>query len=229
MNHADCGRVFSWAWGLAEGYTGAGFSEWITLLNPGDRPARVTIRLIGQRRPSVLINRVEPAHHLDRVSINGMLPHGAVSALVTADRPVVVGRTLAFGGSSGLSTTSAVALDSACTIAASRLASTPARCATRWIMPSRLVAAGPVCGAAEPPPTADARLKIGRSGGRPGFRLPVLTTGLSLLASVEPDGAAPLPKVDVPPPSAPPWTGVGSWPPGGVVAAACAGSVLPWR
>jgi hypothetical protein len=97
-------------WGLAEGYAGGAFHEWITVLNPGSRPSSVTVRLIGQRGYFGILTFTVPANHMHRLYVDGLLPQGAVSALVLADRPISVGRTLVFDNSRGLSTTSAVPL-----------------------------------------------------------------------------------------------------------------------
>ncbi len=99
-------------WALAEGYCGAGFQEWITLLNPGARAATVRVRLIGRNGVARSLTLYEPAYHHDYLYLNGLLPNGPVAAILDANSPIVAGRTLIFNRGTGLSTTTAVALTS---------------------------------------------------------------------------------------------------------------------
>ena len=98
------------SWGLAEGYTGNGFKQWITLLNPGDRTATVRVRLLGPHNTDVVVTMRERPRHRDYLYVNHLVPTGPVAAVITADRPIVAGRTMIFNGGKGLSTTIGVAL-----------------------------------------------------------------------------------------------------------------------
>jgi hypothetical protein len=98
------------SWGLAEGYTGHGFREWITILNPNARSAVVRVRLIGSRGVVRTVTLREPSRHGDYVFTGEFMRTGPVAAIVDATRPVVVGRTLMFNVGKGLSTTTGVAL-----------------------------------------------------------------------------------------------------------------------
>jgi hypothetical protein len=99
-------------WGLAEGYTGGGFKEWITLLNPGAQTATVTVKLIGPHGIARVVRVRERPHHRDYVAVTHLhlLHPGPVAAVVTANRPIVAGRTMIFNADSGLSTTIGVAI-----------------------------------------------------------------------------------------------------------------------
>lgn len=98
------------SWGLAEGYAGAGFREWLALCNPGAQRAQVTVRLIGRNGPARTLRVQAPPRRLLYLYVNDLIVNGPVAALIDADRPIVAGRTLVFNNNSGLSTTSAVAL-----------------------------------------------------------------------------------------------------------------------
>ena len=98
------------SWGLAEGYTGNGFKQWITLLNPGDKIATVNIRLIGLEGVSYSTQVRELPRHRDFLSVNHLVPAGPVAAVVRSDHPIVVGRTMIFNAGKGLSTAVGVAL-----------------------------------------------------------------------------------------------------------------------
>jgi hypothetical protein len=99
-------------WGLAEGYTGGGFRQWITLLNPGAQTATVTVKLIGPHGIARVVRVRERPYHRDYLSVTHLhLRHpGPVAAVVTANRPIVAGRTMIFNADSGLSTTIGVAI-----------------------------------------------------------------------------------------------------------------------
>jgi hypothetical protein len=97
-------------WGLAEGYTGRGFKQWIALLNPGARTAMVTVQLIGPHGIARVVRLRERPHHRDYLSITHLMHPGPVAAVVTANRPIVAGRTMIFNADSGLSTTIGVVI-----------------------------------------------------------------------------------------------------------------------
>jgi len=85
-------------WYLAEGYTFLTFHETVALLNPGDGPAHVTLRLVstatGPRR-DVPIS--VPAHTQTLVDVNRVLPNQSLGAVVDSDHPIAVERSLTFG------------------------------------------------------------------------------------------------------------------------------------
>lgn len=97
-------------WALAEGYAGQGFRQWITYLNPGARAATLTIRVVGAHGVVYVTTRRLPARQRGYLYLNRVARAGALGALVQADQPVVVGRSLVFDAGKGLSTTVGVAL-----------------------------------------------------------------------------------------------------------------------
>ena len=97
-------------WGLAEGYAGGGFKQWITLLNPGAQTATVTVQLIGPHGIARVVRIRERPYHRDYLAVTHLLHPGPVAAVVTANRPIVAGRTMIFNADSGLSTTIGVAM-----------------------------------------------------------------------------------------------------------------------
>jgi hypothetical protein len=98
------------SWGLAEGYAGAGFSEWLALFNPATRHAQAMVRLFGRNGLDHILRVQVPAQRVFYVYVNDVPPNGPVASLIDADRPIVVGRTLIFDNNSGLSTTSATSM-----------------------------------------------------------------------------------------------------------------------
>ncbi|MGQ9536462.1 MAG: hypothetical protein ACUVT4_04425 [Actinomycetota bacterium] len=86
-------------WYFAEGFTGAGFDEYILVLNPGEETARVGIDFMlpdgrVERREYLASPRSRLTVGAD--SIPG-LESAEVSARVTSDRPVVAERAMYFG------------------------------------------------------------------------------------------------------------------------------------
>ena len=85
-------------WYLAEGYTGLTFHQTVAVLNPDARRAtRVALHLlpIGGRGARTVVLGVAP--HSERVvDINALLPGRSLSIVATADRGVVVERSLTF-------------------------------------------------------------------------------------------------------------------------------------
>jgi len=86
-------------WYLAEGYTGLTFHETVSILNPDQTtPAHVQLQILplgGGAGKSVPVT--VPAHTNGVVDINQQFPGKSVSIVASADRPVVVERTLTFG------------------------------------------------------------------------------------------------------------------------------------
>jgi hypothetical protein len=96
-------------WYLADGYTGNTFKEQIAVLNPDQgASARVSLELMPQagqqaRRLQITV----PPHALYRIDITALGSRHSLGATVTADRPVVIERTLEFGVDDQGSTTAA--------------------------------------------------------------------------------------------------------------------------
>jgi len=85
-------------WYLVEGYTNLTFKETVSLLNPGARPAHAVLHLLptnGSFGRNVAVT-VPPRANLAE-DINALLPRRGVGVVVTADRPVMVERTMSFG------------------------------------------------------------------------------------------------------------------------------------
>lgn len=97
-------------WALADGYNGAGFKEWIVLVNPNTMAARVVVHPIGRNGMTTKRVFTVPAKGRLYVGAGALLPSGPVAALVDANSPIVVGRTMIFNKNVGLSTTIGVAL-----------------------------------------------------------------------------------------------------------------------
>jgi hypothetical protein len=88
-------------WFFAEGYTGAGFEEWICIQNPGGTPANVTITYYpeGGGEPIVCPQPEVAANSRYTAYVNGPAnagPDRAISAEVTSDAPVICERPMYF-------------------------------------------------------------------------------------------------------------------------------------
>jgi hypothetical protein len=99
-------------WGLAEGYIGQGYREWVTLLNPSGRTATITVRLLTAHQNSKVVTVAVLAHHRTSLYLNDLLPAGPAAGVIASDVPVVVGRTLIFNSGAGLSMSTGTALPS---------------------------------------------------------------------------------------------------------------------
>lgn len=85
-------------WYLAEGYTFLTFHETVALLNPGDGPAHVTLRLVSAARgPRRDVPISVPAHTQTLVDVNRVLPNQSLGAVVDSDHPIAIERSLTFG------------------------------------------------------------------------------------------------------------------------------------
>jgi len=86
-------------WYFAEGYTGAGFDEWICVLNPGDLPAELTFRFQTQEIGEIVVEGFAVGPHT-RASFkaNDLLMGGSyqTSLALESDRPVVAERPMYF-------------------------------------------------------------------------------------------------------------------------------------
>jgi hypothetical protein len=96
-------------WYLADGYTSQTFQERIAILNPDQQAAaHVRLNLIPQAgQPARVIQVTVPPHSLYHTNVNALVDHRSVGAIITADQPVVVERTLDFGVRDTGSTSSA--------------------------------------------------------------------------------------------------------------------------
>jgi hypothetical protein len=84
-------------WYFGEGYTGAGFSEFLTLANPNSAAAAVQVSyLLDVGAPLVKTYSV-PANNRATVYVNGEVPAGrGVSMVVSANLPIVAERPMYF-------------------------------------------------------------------------------------------------------------------------------------
>src|SRR5579885_2815727 len=98
-------------WYLAEGYTGLTFHETLALVNPGNSPAHVRLRLLPfGGRPARAVSENVAAQSTLLVDVNSLMPKQSLSIIATADGPIVLARTLTFskeglGGASGYGAT----------------------------------------------------------------------------------------------------------------------------
>lgn len=81
---------------FAEGYTGPGFDEWITVQNPGTSAATVTLRyLLDDGAPVSETFEIAAQARFTRM-VNSRVPNKSLSANVSSNRPVVVERPMYF-------------------------------------------------------------------------------------------------------------------------------------
>ncbi len=84
-------------WYFAEGYTGPGFEEWLTLLNPGDAKATVTVDFLYQGEDKVSKQYEVGAGSRRTLNINEEAGAGKqLGLLVTSNQPVLAERPLYF-------------------------------------------------------------------------------------------------------------------------------------
>jgi len=87
----------AYEWYFAEGYTGAGFQEWLTLQNPNDVPANVTITYDFRSGGGAVQNLTIGANTRQTVDVNAAVgPNQEVSATVSADQLIVAERPMYF-------------------------------------------------------------------------------------------------------------------------------------
>jgi Tol biopolymer transport system component len=87
------------AWYFAEGYTGAGFDEWICVLNPGDLPANLTFFFQTQEEGEKKVEGFSVGPHTRQTfKANQLLGGGSyqTSLRLTSDHPVVAERPMYF-------------------------------------------------------------------------------------------------------------------------------------
>jgi len=84
-------------WYFAEGYTGAGFQEWLTLLNPNSSPANVTVTYAFRDGGTQVQTTYVGANTRETVDVKGAVgPNKEVSMKVEADQPIVAERPMYF-------------------------------------------------------------------------------------------------------------------------------------
>ncbi|MBU4179484.1 MAG: hypothetical protein KJ625_06020, partial [Actinobacteria bacterium] len=88
-------------WYLGEGSTGWGYDEYILLENPGDVAASVDITYMTPEGPEPQPAVSVPAGSRVTVHVNDDLPDRDVSAKVTADRGIVVERSMYWNNGTG--------------------------------------------------------------------------------------------------------------------------------
>ena len=85
-------------WFLAEGYTGYGFEEWLTIQNPGDHAANVSITYYPEGTGAPYEKKHQVAAH-SRYTVMVNFDAGedkAVSAKLSSDQPIIVERPMYF-------------------------------------------------------------------------------------------------------------------------------------
>ena len=83
-------------WFFAEGYTGAGFDEWLCVQNPGDTPADVEVIYMFEDGQDVKTYPVAP-HSRYTINVNGEVGEGKnVSTALDSNTPVVAERPMYF-------------------------------------------------------------------------------------------------------------------------------------
>jgi hypothetical protein len=92
----------STSWFHAEGATGAFFDTFILLGNPQDDPAHVTLEFLLESGETVTVQRDVPAKGRVTVALESIddprMQNGAVSTVVTSDRPIVSERSTYWAG-----------------------------------------------------------------------------------------------------------------------------------
>ncbi len=91
-------------WYFAEGYTGAGFQEYLTLQNPNPTAANVTVEYTCRSGAESTQNITVSGNSRQTVDVNlAVGPNEEVSAIVTSDQPIVAERPMYFnsGGIEG--------------------------------------------------------------------------------------------------------------------------------
>ncbi|HVA88866.1 MAG TPA: DUF5719 family protein [Chloroflexota bacterium] len=85
-------------WYLAEGYTNASFSEYLHIMNPNNAYATIDVRFLPfNNRPAREVRfTMQPESNI-QINAGQYMPGLSISAIVTADHPVVVERSMHFG------------------------------------------------------------------------------------------------------------------------------------
>ena len=92
-----CAVPTSSTWYFAEGYTGPGFQEWLTIQNPNSTPVNVTIEYSYRGGGGTTQTLAVGADTRETVDVNAVVGAGReVSAKVTADKSIVAERPMYF-------------------------------------------------------------------------------------------------------------------------------------
>jgi len=84
-------------WYFAEGYTGSGFEEWLTLQNPTSVTATATITYMYRGGGTLVRTQAVPANSRETISVNDDVgPNKEVSIQVESDQPIVAERPIYF-------------------------------------------------------------------------------------------------------------------------------------
>ena len=87
----------STTWYFAEGYTGEGFNEWLTLQNPNSVAASVTITYMFRDATTQTENKTVAANSRETVSVNADVgANKEVSMQVVSDQPIIAERPMYF-------------------------------------------------------------------------------------------------------------------------------------
>jgi subtilisin family serine protease len=95
------------AWYLAEGSTQPPFDTWILLLNPNDEATTARLQFMLENGRVVEVSQPLPPESRVSVDANDVLPTAGFATSVTADLPIVVGRSMYFGQGGGHGTIAA--------------------------------------------------------------------------------------------------------------------------
>ncbi len=96
--HISSGSTFSaYDWYFAEGYTGAGFEEWLCLQNPGDSAAVVSVTYMFDNGGSTTMDYDVPANSRYTIRVNDEVgPDRNVSMHAFSDSPFIAERPMYF-------------------------------------------------------------------------------------------------------------------------------------
>ena len=89
-------------WYFAEGSTGNGFSEYLTLLNPGDTPANVSARFYDAQGGQLGIrNQILQGHARATINVGSVVHASSVGAIVSSSAPILAERSMYRGNLAG--------------------------------------------------------------------------------------------------------------------------------
>jgi hypothetical protein len=84
-------------WYFAEGYTGSGFEEWLTLANPNDTDASINVTFLYQAEDAAMLTYVIPADTRQTVSVNQAAGGDKeLGIVVDSDLPILAERPIYF-------------------------------------------------------------------------------------------------------------------------------------
>jgi len=89
------------SWYLAEGSTQPPFDTWILLLNPNDQPATARLQFLLENGTTMETSQPLAAESRVSIDVNDVVPKAGFATIVTADLPIVVGRSMYFGNGGG--------------------------------------------------------------------------------------------------------------------------------